>query len=82
MATLLIWHGYLLGGTGSNIYAANIAAAWVRAGHHVVLMCQDPHPERFDWVDEIHDVVGAEVVATQLVTPGGVAARRAEGRAQ
>lgn len=79
MATLLIWHGYLLGGTGSNIYAANIAAAWVRAGHHVVLMCQDPHPERFDWVDEIHDVQGAAIVSARCVTPGGVAAKRAAG---
>lgn len=80
MAQLLIWHGYLLGGTGSNIYSANIAAAWVQAGHDVVLMCQDPDPDRFEWVHEVCDVSGADVVSQREVTPGGRAAQRAGGR--
>lgn len=75
MSTLLIWHGYLLGGTGSNIYTANIAAAWVRAGHRVVLMCQDPNPERYDWVHEIHDVTGVDLARVTHVTPGGADAQ-------
>ncbi len=45
---ILLWHGYLLGGTGSNVYTRSLARAWSRFGHEVVLFCQDPHPERYD----------------------------------
>jgi glycosyltransferase involved in cell wall biosynthesis len=43
-----IFHGYLLRGTGSNIYNANLATAMARLGHEVDLLCQDhawPAPE-------------------------------------
>ena len=52
---ILIWHGYLLGGTGSNVYTRQLAREWSRAGHDVTVFCQEPHPER-------HDVGGAHVV--------------------
>ncbi len=52
---ILIWHGYLLGGTGSNVYTRQLAREWSRAGHDVTVLCQEPHPERFD-------VGGAKVV--------------------
>jgi glycosyltransferase involved in cell wall biosynthesis len=52
---ILLWHGYLLEGTGSNIYTRAIASEWSRAGHEVVVFCQDPAPERWD-------LAGAEVV--------------------
>ena len=45
---ILLWHGYLLGGTGSNVYTRSLARAWSRLGHEVVVFCQEPHPERFD----------------------------------
>jgi glycosyltransferase involved in cell wall biosynthesis len=45
---ILLWHGYLLGGTGSNVYTRAIAREWTRAGHDVVLVCQEPHPELYD----------------------------------
>ena len=45
---IFVWHGYLLGGTGSNIYARQLAREWSREGHDVVLFSQEPHPERFD----------------------------------
>ena len=38
---ILIFHGYLLRGTGSNIYNSNLAKALVRLGHDVDLLCQD-----------------------------------------
>ena len=41
---LLVFHGYLLGGTGSNVYNAELAAALARAGHEVHLLCQDRDP--------------------------------------
>jgi glycosyltransferase involved in cell wall biosynthesis len=38
---LLIFHGYMLRGTGSNIYNANLAPALARLGHEVHLLSQD-----------------------------------------
>ena len=38
---ILIFHGYLLRGTGSNIYNANLARALAALGHEVDLFCQD-----------------------------------------
>ncbi len=38
---VLLFHGYMLRGTGSNIYNANLAAALARLGHEVHLLCQD-----------------------------------------
>jgi glycosyltransferase involved in cell wall biosynthesis len=43
---LVLWHGYLLEGTGSNIYTQHVARAWGRLGHDVVVVCQEPRPER------------------------------------
>lgn len=48
---ILLWHGWLLEGTGSNVYAAKVADAWRRQGHEVLLMSQQGHPERFGFVD-------------------------------
>jgi glycosyltransferase involved in cell wall biosynthesis len=45
---ILLWHGYLLGGTGSNVYTRSLAREWSRAGHDVVVVCQEPHPEWYD----------------------------------
>jgi glycosyltransferase involved in cell wall biosynthesis len=45
---ILLWHGYLLGGTGSNVYTRALARAWSLAGHDVVVVCQEPHPEQYD----------------------------------
>jgi glycosyltransferase involved in cell wall biosynthesis len=47
---ILIFHGYLLGGTGSNVYNASLAEALVRLGHEVHLLCQERHPERLAFV--------------------------------
>jgi glycosyltransferase involved in cell wall biosynthesis len=41
---VLIFHGYLLRGTGSNVYNAQLAAALARLGHEVHLLCQDHDP--------------------------------------
>jgi glycosyltransferase involved in cell wall biosynthesis len=45
---IIVWHGYLLGGTGSNVYTRQLAREWARAGHDVVVVCQELHPERYD----------------------------------
>jgi glycosyltransferase involved in cell wall biosynthesis len=49
----LIFHGYMLRGTGSNIYNANLARALAGLGHEVHLLCQD-RETRIEGV-EIHN---------------------------
>ena len=48
---IIFWHGYLLSGTGSNVYTRAIAGEWSAAGHDVVVLCQEPHPDRIDLGD-------------------------------
>lgn len=50
---ILIHHGYLLRGTGSNIYNAEIARALLAAGHDVDIVCQERRGEELEWVDAI-----------------------------
>jgi glycosyltransferase involved in cell wall biosynthesis len=38
---VLLFHGYMLRGTGSNIYTLNLARALAGLGHEVHLLCQD-----------------------------------------
>jgi glycosyltransferase involved in cell wall biosynthesis len=52
---VLIFHGYLLSGTGSNVYNAALAEAFVRAGHELHLLCQDRDPFAYEWVDAAGD---------------------------
>src|SRR4051794_25933107 len=47
----LIFHAYLLRGTGSNIYNASLAKALVKLGHEVHLLCQDAQAGKLDFVD-------------------------------
>jgi len=42
---VLLFHGYMLRGTGSNIYTLNLARALARLGHEVHLLCQDRQVE-------------------------------------
>ena len=56
---IAIWHGYLLAGTGSNVYTRALAREWSLAGHDVTVVCQDRHPERYD-------LGGARVVVPEL----------------
>jgi len=45
---ILLWHGYLLGGTGSNVYTRQLAREWSRLGHDVTVLSQEPHPQQYD----------------------------------
>src|SRR5438094_6990340 len=60
---ILLWHGYLLGGTGSNVYTRALAREWSRGGHDVVVVCQERESEQFD--------IGGAVVARPEL-PGGL----------
>ena len=46
---ILICHGYLLRGTGSNTYVQSLARALCRQGYRVLIMCQESDP-RLDFV--------------------------------
>ena len=59
---VLIWHGYLLGGTGSNVYTRSLARAWSKLGHEVVVFSQEPRPEE-------HDLGGATHVRPEIDGP-------------
>src|ERR671936_300281 len=59
---ILLWHGYLLAGTGSNVYTRMLAREWSRAGHEVVVFSQEPPPEAYA-------LGGAETVRPKI---GGV----------
>ena len=56
---ILLWHGYLLSGTGSNVYTRALARAWRQTGHDVTVFCQEPRPE-------LYDLGGAEVVRPEI----------------
>lgn len=45
---ILLWHGYLLAGTGSNVYTRALAREWSNAGHDVVVVSQEREPELYD----------------------------------
>jgi glycosyltransferase involved in cell wall biosynthesis len=47
---VLIFHGFLLRGTGSNVYNASLAQTMARLGHEVHLLCQDRRANELDWV--------------------------------
>jgi len=50
---VLIFHGYLLRGTGSNIYNTELARWLVNLGHEVHLFCQDAQAAESDFVDAV-----------------------------
>jgi glycosyltransferase involved in cell wall biosynthesis len=50
---VLVFHGYLLRGTGSNVYNAQLAQALARLGHRIHLLSQEPRPLALPWVDAV-----------------------------
>jgi glycosyltransferase involved in cell wall biosynthesis len=63
---LLVFHGYLLRGTGSNVYNVNLAAALVRLGHEVHLVCQERHAADFDFVGAVADWDSGRLEVTRV----------------
>ena len=54
-------HGYMLSGTGSNVYVQNLCRGLVREGHDIHLLCQEPKPLDYDFVDEHSTVDGNDI---------------------
>lgn len=49
-------HGYLLTGTGSNLYVRNLVKEFCSAGHNVYLLSQELHPEIIDFVSDVYEL--------------------------
>jgi glycosyltransferase involved in cell wall biosynthesis len=65
----LIFHGYLLRGTGSNVYNASLARALVRLGWDVHLLCQDRDAAQLEWVHAVGSWESGELRIEQLRDP-------------
>ncbi len=70
-----MWHGYLLRGSGSNLYTANLARVWRAEGHDVLLMCQEQRVEGLEFIDYEgdfdDDCKGFELQATGVAPASG-----------
>ena len=66
---ILIFHGYLLGGTGSNVYNARLAAALSAMGVEVHLFCQDRTPAERLFVDAVGDWDSGELRVRTINEP-------------
>jgi len=49
---VVIIHGYILNGTGSNIYTTNLAKTFKSMGLAVTVICQDLQANNYEFVDE------------------------------
>jgi glycosyltransferase involved in cell wall biosynthesis len=52
---IAVVHGYLLRGTGSNLYVQNLCREFCRLGHEVSLFCQEDSPRDYDFVSGAFD---------------------------
>src|SRR4051794_22504593 len=71
---VLIFHGYLLRGTGSNVYNASLVAALAGLGHEVHLLCQDRHARDLPFVDAVGHWDGGRLQVETLREPVKVTA--------
>jgi glycosyltransferase involved in cell wall biosynthesis len=64
-------HGYLLDGSGSNLWTRCIVEALCMQGIDVQLFCQEPHPEKFDCIADVfvHNVDGTVTHTLSRATP-------------
>ncbi|MDQ2665445.1 MAG: glycosyltransferase [Gemmatimonadota bacterium] len=51
---ICILHGYLLEGSGSNLWTRSVVESLCRDGHTVQLVCQEPHPELYECIAEAY----------------------------
>ncbi len=73
---VLVFHGYLLRGTGSNVYNARLCAALAHSGHTVDLLSQERRPHELPFVDAVGTWEGAEPRVEVLREPVRVTAWR------
>ena len=73
---VLIFHGYLLRGTGSNEYNAALGEAFARNGHEVAMVSQDRAPFELPWIDAAGDWDGGALQLTARRDPARAIAYR------
>ncbi|UJA20626.1 glycosyltransferase family 4 protein [Thermoleophilia bacterium SCSIO 60948] len=75
---VLIFHAFLLRGTGSNVYNASLAPALARLGHEVHLFSQDRNAGALGWIDReiVFDGTRPAELPDELGAPGTVTAWR------
>src|SRR3954447_12257937 len=71
---ILIFHGYLLRGTGSNVYNASLVEALAKLGHEVHLLCQDRQAGELPFVDAVGRWEQGELVVETIREPVRVTA--------
>jgi glycosyltransferase involved in cell wall biosynthesis len=65
---LALYHGYELSGSGSNEYTRYLASTWAQQGHTVSVICAEPDPSQFDFVDCAYHY-GRNGARTLIVAP-------------
>ncbi len=76
MTKILLFHGYLLRGTGSNVYSSELAQAFARLGHEVHLVSQERRSTALDWVDAVGEWEDGELRVSPLHDPVQITAYR------
>jgi glycosyltransferase involved in cell wall biosynthesis len=61
---ICILHGYLLEGSGSNLWTREIVRALCADGRTVQLVCQEPDPAAYDFIAEAYEYAGDGGVVT------------------
>src|SRR5690242_14540639 len=73
---ILVFHGYLLRGTGSNVYNARLVRALARGGATVDLLSQERRPQELDFIDAVGSWAGGEPQVEVVREPVRVTAWR------
>ena len=68
---ICILHGYLLEGSGSNLWTRAVITSLCRQGETVHLFCQENHPEMYDFISEAYayDATLQKLVLFQRESP-------------
>ena len=48
---LAVVHGYFLSDSGSAVFVRELTRSFIKQGHDVTLVCQERHPENYDFID-------------------------------
>ena len=63
---ICLLHGWLLEGSGSNLWTRSIITALAKSGETVHLVCQENHPDRYDAIAEAYRHTLAGEIETRL----------------
>ena len=73
---ILIFHGYLLRGTGSNVYNASLVRALAALGHEVHILCQEREAASLPFVDAVGNWEKGGLRVRELRRPARITAYR------